>query len=1671
MNRLFEKAGRMLRDNRRRRRLLGLATVAGAVVAVVCTALLMYPAHALTGGDALRSAIDDDSAVFWRPAGAGDAAWAKTDGGSALDAASELRLRVAFKLPAGTLADGTTLQYRLPSSVHPDTSAGALKGDVFASPTVSDASRIDARTIGSYSLDGDVLTLTFNDDVALANAGGTQTTSASGSTVGSAAASATAGDKDVAQGGDSAQAGGAQVVVPASDLSGYVDLDLGFGDLTCDESGQATIDLNDAVSLKVAKATEEAEATESEDAGAAAASVEESEDEASASVRPMSLMAAAPAAAPANANGDGIDLTQYIQSVTVQKKNDYGQYGDPTTEFTDGDYVKTTINYQIPGGKLSEGNHTVTYQVPNGLKPIRELKGPITLEGKVLGTYKISTDGGITLDFNETAITDGGTLSGSVVFQGIVSHDGSGESNEIKFGGNGGAITVKKKQESGGGEDTNHDIKVEKTATKSDDDSKIYYTVTVSTEKGTPSTVDISDRLDKWNTSNATPAYEKGTLTLKKVFSNGGEQTLGSSATWNDNGNDGPTFSLSGLPQLSAGEKYVLTYTVDTKRTSDGTDATVANQATATSGGKNGGSYQRVSFEQDAKKWGPYDAKTDHIIWTIEVNPNHKDVSNWMVSDILPEPTTLTQQCVVRGADGKVYKKFGNVGDWQVIFSFKQLKGLTEAQKTQTYYIDIYTDAPSNNGQVDNTASTTTNTSTFDLVGEVNVKHRSTEVSKDHKTDTAASEKGAGIRKETWASNITLPGGNLSSFTYTDTIEDATDGNGVGLRSDSHYAIAAELDKAFKSSVTGTTVNSTGGLQLSVDDYNKYLYTGNGAAFYDDYYPQQDGRKQGVSFTVTYYDGPDGTGHEVPATDSTTHVKSFTVHVEIAPGADVKAQNLVTGEYPTYLDTTKVGEGETITASNEGRVGNATSKPTFNYSRPYRILKEVKMKSDTNDHYAPGDTTLDFNNIQDGQMTYRIALTTNSSDNGKDLVVTDTLPNGMTYVDGSVSAKFNEYYDDGTFRGDKAPQVTSTPTDGGTRLTFTIPKYQYRAGSPTVYLYYTASIGSDPSWNNGSTEKTYENTAEWGESKSTQTTKVDRTYEKVSKSGEQLLDSNGEPTNNLRYYVEINAAGQDLDLNSDVLTLTDKFDSKSVDSDLDPSSIKLYAYDFSKEHHYDPNRPIENFKATYDAKTHTITAEVPDKRACVLTYEYVLDDTYGDGMTVTNSASLNGKFSKSGSISLKEASGGATIHKGRLVLYKVDADDISKTLSGVGFKLSYWNGSTWVDKSTDKDLVTDAQGSITYDYELNKDALQPNILYRLTETKGQVGYASDAEHFFIVKDVPTTGSVISDDEAFSKANASNATNKSGGTLTTADVDFFKNNKTSTMYVTNKYTRLTAKKSWADENGVAKEAPAGASAKLALFRYTKKVDSDNSVNVTVTAKGTNPSGAVTKLTGNRVSNEGTISIKKGSDFTFQVSPLSLWAGVSFDVKVGDNKYGETHTFTQNPATYKLDPISVTVSNVTSDTTIQVQLLNAWDYSGTLTEDPNSPWAEPPQILDDATGVQVGDPKDVSASTGWTADWDNLPEKVDGKDVYYAVKELSYTVNSNEYTPGTGSYDVSYVNNGGIRTGTITVTNSEKKNQGYELPSTGGVPSPLPRVGAALAVLAVVLLAWRLRLRRS
>lgn len=1636
MNRLFEKASRMLRDNRRRHGLLGLAAVVGAVVAVVCTALLMYPAHALTGGDALRNAINDGSAVFWRPVGAGDSAWSKTDGGSAVDADAELRLRVAFTLPAGTLANGTTLQYKVPSSVHPDTSAGAIKGEVYASPTVADPSRNGANAIGTYSLDGDVLTLTFNEDVATANAGSAAVDGASG-------ASADTGEKT------------------ASALNGYVDLDLGFDQLTCDDSGLATIELNDAVSLKVAKAVEETASVGSADDSAATASVEATTDDEqdSAGVESMSLMAAAPSATLADATDKGVDLTPYLQTVTVSKQQ--GNKMVPATEFNNGDQVETYISYAIPKNVIDGNNCTAIYQLPQELKPDQQQSGKIKMKkngvDEEIGTYTISTTGLVTLSYYKEEVEDGGAISGDFTFTGYARNDSTTEDKTISFGNNTQTITIKKKQGGGGNEDTNHDVKVSKTSSPSDDNKTINYSVTISSDKGTSGPVSFTDYLNMYDKKNADPAYQPGSLKLVKVSGSGTETLTPSSygLSWNDKGDNGPTFSLDTLPRLAAGESYVLTYTVDVKARD--LPAMVSNKAKASSGKNSDSDDDRVEFKQDVSKTGTYYKDSNSIIWRLEINPTgKKDISNWLVTDAMPGGTKMSQYRVF-SSDGQVDHTFtsdndSNFNESNLYFNFSSL-GLTGDQKTKAYYIDIYTDAPaSDNTSFANTATTWTNSGKVESTGTVDVEHRTTNISKTHVSDVADATKAKGIRKETWSSDVTLPEGNLSgmTYTYTDNIENATNGNGIDLGSDSHYAIAADLDAALKGS---------DGLRVNLNPYDKYRYVGNGTGYYDDYHGYHD--KQDVFFTVTYYDGLDCLGNTVDASNTTTPVKSFKVQVNINDGTTFSATNMKIGAYPTYMDTSKVKEGETINAKNKGEIDKKGSEPQVTYTRPHRILKSVKT---SNNEAVSGNKSFKLSEIKDGKLTYRINLAIDPSDDNTTITVTDTLPKGMSYVDDSIRAAFfrDENYEDTTNNAGvdlgkgkaNAPQLTTKTTeDGRTVLTITIPNFRYdsRPEKQTIALYYDVSIKSDPSWNNGSITKTYSNTAEWGESSSTQNTTVNRDEEAFSKSGEQVYDSDGNPTNDLSYYIEINPTATDLDPNSNSLTLTDTFNSNGLECSLDPSSVRLYAYDYSQPHHYDPNREVdgEKYSVKYDSKAHTITAQVPDGMACVLVYKYSLS-SFANGAWVTNEASLNGQSSGYKGISLVRASSSASAHKARLVIFKVDAVNFHKQLKGATFKLFQWDNSqrAWVDKN--RDLVTDDNGSITYDLEGNTDALEPDVLYRLVETVAPAGYSGNSVvRYFIIKNVKASDS---DDSAFSKANAGNATDDSGNSLglQTSNVEFFDNNVTSSMYVPNEYTSLTVKKSWADEKGYSTSAPTGSSVKLTLNRMT-----DYTASVKVIGEGYNEDYAnpsVSLLQGNGVS-DGTVKVKNGSDFSFNVG--YGWRQ-SFRVYVNGEEYRDYFA-----------PTSVTVEGkyISGATTIEVKMGN-WDPPK-LTANPDMHWTNPPE--GSSSTVET---VELSDSNNWTYSWDNLP-KTDGKgNIYnYTVTEESYTVNGTEYTPGTGSYDVSYTNNSGIQAGTITVTNSAKKNQGYALPSTGGTPSPLPWVGGTLAALAGVLLVRRMRPRRS
>lgn len=1647
MSRIFERAQKMLADNHQQHRVRLFAGALALVLVAAVSALLVGRASALAGGTTMQEALTKDTALFWAPQDGDESSWQKVDAEDPLDATSKLRLRLAFKLDAGALKSGATLQYKLPKSITLDT-ATAIKGDVLSGETVTEPASKNAVRIGTYSIENDVVTFTFDDDVVKKNEG----------------TDSKAGER----------------------VSGYADIDLSFSNLSCDEDGLAKIELSDLVKLEVAKKAEAAtvesasaniaaaakaaavdtadEETSSEDVAAADTSADTTESTESAAKAASVLLAAN------NANST-IDLTSYITSAKVEKLVN-GNYKEDT-EFNDGDAVRVNINYKLPKDTLKSDSKVVTYTLPDGIKPVENASGEITSGGKTVGTYTIDTSGNVTLTFNDDFAADGGAVEGTLMFKGKVSNNSTSSDKSINFGGSSSSITIKKHEETPATDE--HDIAVAKAATLSSDRNTVSYEVTASTTKGTDGAVTITDKLDKYNTKNANPAYNQSSFVVKKIDAKGNSTTLSPSDykltldNTSTDSNGGPNFKIENLPALSAGEKYVVDYTANVNATRTDDEVKVANNASAGYNGNIQWSSKTVGWDKDIQKTGYYDATTNHIIWTITVNPNGEDISNWKVVDNLTGGRKLTQGYCVQSADGSFRQYFGNEGDTSVNFSFSSIASqLSDTQKKEKFYIYVYTDAPDGDSSVTNSATSTNDSGkSTSGTGTVDVTHRTLDVSKSHTTEQFDNDTKA---TEHWSSSVTLPEGNITSFTYTDTIEDAKDENGNDMGKDSHYAIAAELEKELASTVVNGAKTDSGHLYIKVDGYNRYYYTGAGqtGSFYDSYYDSQDGVTQDVDIKVTYYDA---NGKEVSARDTTTHVKSFKVTVTIKNNVQIQAQTMELESYKTHVDHSSAKEGSTWKISNTAAVGDKNKTADFNFNNPKKLDKQVKTGNTYGtDVYKSGDASIKYDKIN-GVLTYRLLLTTTAEDSGKTITITDTLPDGATLVDGSVHANFfagennqqTTNYNGTDFNGDQKPQVTTSTDDGKTVMTVIIPNYKYYEDGNHQYskiaIYYQLSVKDDPSWMKDRS-KTYSNTAKWDSHSATSNTTIKRDATKIAKSGEQLdkdgnpvqIGSDGKPfvtpSGKVRFYVEVNTGAEDLDPNSDELELADTLNADStLEPKLDPNSIKVYAYDITKDHHYDPEKEIKNYRVKYDQTAHKITVELPDETACVLVYVYQLNNSFADGKTVSNSALLSGKFSTNSNVTLKEVSSSATAEKAHLVIYKTDEDDFHKTLAGATFELDYWDNasSSWKTKDINHEVTTDKNGSITYDLEENSDSLKPSVLYRLRETKAPDGYSCDAVRYFIWR-----ANGVSADTAYSDSKAANAKDDSGNAIQRSAIELF-DHTGGDMYITDKYTRVSIQKSWANDDGTSADAPSGASVKLQLYRSKRTNDPSDAVKVTVTGEGngSNPwNQPVVKLDG---TSDGVRYIKKGTDFVFNISGYN---GQHFDVYINGSS---TPTYSYD---YANTVIPVTISNVQSDTTIVVKNTQSENAPNGVT---SKSWQDPKQILDDSSKTPIGGPVTVGATDKWAHNWDNLAQDDgNGNNYYYTVRELGYTVDGTYYDASTsGKYTVSYSNNAGIQTGSITVTNSAPKS--YALPATGGSGTQgFVLIGALLASVSAALL---------
>lgn len=1317
----------------------------------------------------------------------------------------------------------------------------------------------------------------------------------------------------------------------------------------------------------------------------------------------------------AQASSTGIDFGQYITEIAFSKiENGYWVPVKDGEAIKEGSQVRFNISYNIPDGEVNLSNKKIYYQLPSGVKLRKEESGAIYRNGVAVGTYTISPDGMIEIEFEDAFVADGKQFNGNIWFEGTVSASGTNENGEIEFAGEGGTLKIDKQEET-----LKNDISVEKSGSVSKDGKTVDYEVVASSKKGSGSPVTIEDYFRA--SEHVSAAFDPNSFKIYKADDFGNQIEVNGYVPTFETQDGYPKFTLKDLPELKAGEKYIVKYTANISADSSGNwdgAATVNNTAKATIKVENKETWSSVEISKAMiSKTGGYDSDKNEINWTVTLNKGKKDIQGYKFYDKLFDGIqfigtefdvidTVTNQSIGKakvGADGSIEYTFG-----------------TDKSYTSEYRITYKTTAPTENGKVNNTGTIGKDGTGNSSTAGVDVTHRNWGVSKNYKNEEDANN---GMKKLTWSTTVSLPDSELVEFTYKDTILDASS-------SGDHYAVASKLQEDIEKNFA---------LQLSDDTRLSY-------------------NNDKVTLSVTYYDA---SGNVIESTDTTQKVRSFEIKITPKSGNSIKAKYMILDAYSTYADVSQMQPGTSLVFKNKAELpehgkeaesthtikkDKALSKQSTSYwERDYSTPQGSLPNQPT--HYSPmtdGSKEMTYDSLKDGYIYYRIVL---QPEEGKDqdIILKDVLPEGVELDNNSVEGWFlngdnyihimtyypqelygtPKYYD---FSSAKKPTVSLD----GQNMTITIHAGYLNAlklANQTGYkiaITYRVSIKDE--WNDLIvTDKTYVNKVEWGSNSDSQTTTVTRPITKVEKTSavEVEKDSNGKiSAYYAAYSVVVNPAGANMNPYADTLTLSDTLGLPAgVNAYLDLEKTGLYYYDASKEDYRGIKVNSSRYTLQYDSETNVLNLVIPDETACVFVYRYRIECGSAISPTVTNQVKLYGKFSSSTSNVIHNESSGASVDKGSLRIYKVDSDDYTNLLPGAEFKIEKFNSESnaWEIVSDanhpDGKYVSNEQGEV----ELPKEFAQ-ETLYRLQEIKAPSGYSRLAEEIYFVfmkKDKDTT---IKDmNSIFSAVNVS-----------TDKIKFYETtNKDAILYVPNDNTEITVKKVWENKDGSILVNPPTDSIQVTVYRQKQQL-----AKWTVTI---NKDGHLTPY-----------EVAKGSHF---IISFPSWGIENYTnetkekfVKMSDGNY------------------QLRIEQVNSDMEIDLKTNGGWTDGGT--PDFDSPQAYEPVAGSGEVAVTENGTKlenvALTSANNWTVSWSDLP-KADSENApyYYIVKE-TVTI------PG---YRTTYLNNGGIQTGIIYITNQKEEEQSITLPETGGTGTYWYTMGGVLLTAGAAFLIYKKHMQKG
>ena len=1118
-----------------------------------------------------------------------------------------------------------------------------------------------------------------------------------------------------------------------------------------------------------------------------------------------------------------------ITGITVKKGSQILEPGTSSIELMDGDKLSLSYTFNIPENALKDPK-TLTYKLPDGIE-LTENKDFKLInqsdENQEVGTGVVDTDGVVHLTFYNDFDTSK-PFTGHFDFDVEASTVGFEESSEIHFP-TGLDLLVKLPR----------DLAIEKKGATPvvDSDGTIYidYTVIVSSKDGWSQPIEILDELQ--NNDTIAGEYVQSSFKLVKIdASNSKSEVTGYNNTFEPN-----SFHITKLEKLGPGESYQLTYRVKIIKNTAAGAGSVEFKNKARSNKTDDWKWWTTSFEDRIWKNGSYNPDTNTITWTVGVkNPYAQNLKGSTVVD-----TITTEGALINGSI-KLEQVRDKAGNW-ITASIGEPFAPNADKKSFTYTFNE--DACG----IEYKFTYETTVPTDSTTGKPVMVHNDSTFKVDGKDytvgkDVTPSDRSWGFSKSptgnftsTGEKNQYTAGWRLysdvpNSWTTYDFVDHIKVSENV-----KHYGIALELESEIRKNLTFTTAD------------NKTLTAADAAA-------------AGIKVTIDYYtdsfdNASDADNHtKTSATNSTDKVHTFIIHLEKGKytGSPVKSMNI--SSYYTHVDTTAVPAGAKIniynnTASyfynkNADETGLTKGVSTSNYSDHYYNKAPNPYKPTANENYKSGM-----------EVYYELVLDVSSlkkfskdKDRNYTITVTDTLPNGLTFKEGSATGLFG--WTDWCQQNSQetgfsfAYTANFAVTREGQTITFkfnNLDKVQYELakveGKRLTHLLvrYAATV-TDPKWESPKTVTgTYTNTAKWDGKDADATITLNRDLEYLTKSAtyEALENEKGAKTGQLavHYSLDINPACADLLKDGDTVTLTDTMavQDKNVTAHLDMDSVKLYDYPYVK----DVSQPLPTtsygmvYERTTDSSgkdTHTMKFTLDDSRGYVLKYDYVLDSN--DTVTLSNVAELTGNHRKQADTLVTKLDASGSVSHSQFTLYKVDSLNPLTRLKGAEFTLSSYNGTEFIAHDGQSLHKTDANGEIVlYLGQNEKDdhsghfTIKPDTLYRLVETKAPDGYkiGTDDPVYFIFADADHNQTAA---QAWEKTNKPNDLDQSKVVIVTGG-------QQKNYDVKNTRIWLTIQKFWQDKDGKAipdADTP-NTDVTVELYRYPDGGNKDSAEHVT------------------------------------------------------------------------------------------------------------------------------------------------------------------------------------------------------------------------------------------------